>query len=129
MAAAHSTSKLRSGRNLAKPKVGRRKKPATPVSDVPSRGSHGRSHARTRQAIRVADALRAFLESEREQLMKVESLLVCARKAMELEPKPTEAYYPDVLGLAADVLRRRVVNLDELLLDGVVPRESARSNR
>jgi hypothetical protein len=128
MAAAHSTSKLRSGRNLAKPKAGRRKKPAAPVNGVLPRTAD-ESAGRTRQPIRIADALRVFLQSEREELMKVESLLVCARKAMELEPKPTEAYYPDVLGLAADVLRRRVVNLDELLLDGVVPRESARSNR
>jgi len=33
----------------------------------------------------------------------------------------TGPYYPDVIELAADILRQRVVNLDELLLDGLLP--------
>ena len=129
MAIGHSTSKARSGRNLANSKVGRRKTAPGRVSDSPSQSSDGLSRAGTRQPIRIADALQVFLKSEQEHLMQVESLVVCAKKAMELEPGPWGAYYPDVLGLAADVLRRRVINLDELLLDGMVPRESARSNR
>jgi hypothetical protein len=39
---------------------------------------------------------------------------------MQVEHGATGPYYPDVLGLVADILRRRVVNLDELLLRGVV---------
>jgi hypothetical protein len=127
MAIAHS--KARSGGNRPKAHIRRSKTAADAAKGKPLKDLDTKKPAEAWRPIRVADALRAFLESEREELMKVESLLVCARKAMELEPKPTEAYYPDVLGLAADVLRRRVVNLDELLLDGVVPRESARSNR
>jgi hypothetical protein len=54
-------------------------------------------------------------------VIKVQSLLVCIAQAMESEHGPKGPYYPDVVELAADMLRRRVVNLDELLLDGLVP--------
>ena len=65
-----------------------------------------------------------FLESERDAVIKVQSLLVCVGQAMEFEHSATGPYYPDIVELAADILRRRVVNFDELLLDGVVPADT-----
>jgi hypothetical protein len=35
--------------------------------------------------------------------------------------RPAGPYYPDVVGLAQDLLKGRVINLDELLLDGRLP--------
>jgi hypothetical protein len=69
--------------------------------------------------------LRLFLKSEQEVLIKTQSLIVCVTKAMEPEHGPGGPYYPDILELAAKMLRQRVVNLDELLLDGVVPENAA----
>jgi hypothetical protein len=44
---------------------------------------------------------------------------------MEFQHPARGPYYPDILELAAKMLRQRVVNLDELLLDGVVPEDAA----
>jgi hypothetical protein len=125
MAIAHSTSKARPGRNPAKPRVRGLKKSTRRVSDAPLRGSDRRSPAGSRHAVRIAARLRVFLGSERDAVIKVQSLLVCIGQAMEFEHPARGPYYPDIVGLAADILRKRVVNLDELLLDGVVPEESA----
>jgi hypothetical protein len=65
--------------------------------------------------------LRRFLEAEQEVLIKTQSLIVCVTKAMEPEHGPGGPYYPDILELAAKLLRQRVVNLDELLLWGQLP--------
>jgi hypothetical protein len=56
----------------------------------------------------------------------VQSLLVCIGQAIELEHPAKGPYYPEIVGLAADILRQRVVNFDELLLDGVVPVDQGR---
>lgn len=53
--------------------------------------------------------------------MKTQSLLVCIAQAMHAEHLPTGPYYPDVVRLAQDLLKSRVFNLDELLLDGRLP--------
>jgi hypothetical protein len=66
-------------------------------------------------------ALRAFLESERDILVQTQSLLVCIAQAMGDEHAPTGPYYPDVIGLAQELLKGRVFNLDELLLDWRLP--------
>jgi hypothetical protein len=124
MAIVHSTSKAGLGVNRPKAKVRRRKKSASRVSSAPARNSDGQSQPGTRRAICIAAPLRAFLESERDALIKAQSLLVCITTAMESEHGATGPYYPDVIGIAADSLRRRVVNLDELLLAGVVPEET-----
>jgi hypothetical protein len=113
--------KASSGRSLAKAEVRRRKKSADRVSSESSRNSDGQSQSGIRRAIHIAAPLRVFLGSERDALIKAQSLLVCVMTAMELEHSATGPYYPDVLGLAADLLRRRVVNFDELLLDGLMP--------
>jgi hypothetical protein len=59
-------------------------------------------------------------------VIKVQSLLVCIGQAMEFEHGATGPYYRDIVGLAADILRQRVVNLDELLLDGLLPANQGR---
>jgi hypothetical protein len=40
---------------------------------------------------------------------------------MHVEHLPTGPYYPDVVGLAGDLLKARVFNFDELLLDERLP--------
>ena len=54
-------------------------------------------------------------------MVKTQSLLVCIAQAMGGDHAPTGPYYPDVVGLAQDLLKSRVFNLDELLLDGRLP--------
>jgi len=48
-------------------------------------------------------------------------LSLCSATAMEEDHPLKGPYYPDVVGLVADLLRRQVVYLDDLLLDGVLP--------
>jgi hypothetical protein len=71
--------------------------------------------------VRIAARLRVFLGSERDAVIKAHSLVVCVTTAMQMEHGATGPYYPDILELVAKMLRQRVVNFDELLLDGVVP--------
>jgi hypothetical protein len=40
---------------------------------------------------------------------------------------PTGPYYPEVVGLAQELLKGRVFNLDELLLDGRLPAGNTKS--
>jgi hypothetical protein len=61
------------------------------------------------------------IESERDVLLKTQSLLVCIAQAMHVGHLPAGPYYPDVVGLAQELLRSRVSNPDELLLDGRLP--------
>ena len=120
MATAHSTSKGRSGRNRLHSGAGRRKTVGAPPNTahrqmMPDLADQGRS-------VRIRGALREFLESEREFLLKAQSLLLCIAQAMGDARHPvTGPYYPDVVELASDLVRRRAVNLDELLLDGRLP--------
>lgn len=71
--------------------------------------------------IRLRGTLKAFLESERDALVSADSLLKCIAQAMECGTGPSGPYYPDVIGLAVNLLKRRAANLDELLLDGRLP--------
>jgi hypothetical protein len=69
--------------------------------------------------LRIRGALRKFLESELGFLTKAQSLLMCIAHSMDESTQPdTGPYYPDVIGLASDLLGRRAVNLDEMLLAG-----------
>jgi hypothetical protein len=120
MAIVHSTSKSSLGRNPAKTAVWRRKKSGTRARVASPRNSDAQSLAGIRRLIFIPAPLRVFLGSERAALIKAQSLVVCVTTAMQVEHGATGPYYPDVLGLVADILRRRVVNLDELLLNGVV---------
>lgn len=77
---------------------------------------------RPQTSISVPGRLRPFLESEREFLLKAYSLLECITHSMEHTEHPVVGpYYPDVLGLASNLIKQRTRNLDELLLDGRLP--------
>jgi hypothetical protein len=122
MATLHSTSKHRVGRSRpSKPRIGatirkRLAKQGRKTSGVSERGT----------AIRIRGRLREFLDSEQGFLLKAESLLLCIAKSMDDSSHPcTGPYYPDVVELAADLVKRRSVKLDELLLDGYVVADKA----
>jgi len=108
MATAHSTSKGRKTRNRP---PGRRSKALASVSP---RGTNA-------PTLHIPIRLRVFLKSERDVLVKTQSLLACIAQAMHVEHLPAGPYYPDVVALAGDLLKGRVFNLDELLLDGRLP--------
>jgi hypothetical protein len=126
MAIVHSTSKAGLGRNPAKAGVRGRKKSGTRARVALPQNSDAQSPTGIRRAISIPAPLRVFLGSERDALIKAQSLLVCIAQAMEVRHGAKGPYYPDVIGLAADILRQRVVNLDELLLDGLVPADPGR---
>lgn len=118
MATAHSTGKGRSSRNRPpRPRAGARRRThptqqGREMSEAPERGP----------PIRVRGRLRQFLESEQGLLLKAESLLLCIAKSMDGCAQPsTGPYYPDVVTLAAELVKRRAVNIDQLLLDGRLP--------
>jgi hypothetical protein len=70
----------------------------------------------------VPACLRPFLESERDSLVKAQSLLECIAHSMDHAEHPVLGpYYPDVARLASDLIKQRTKNLDELLLDGRLP--------
>jgi hypothetical protein len=119
--AAVQSTRTSSSRDLAKPKALQRNKSAHRSGVASRRNSDEQSQIGSARRVSIPPALRAFLGSERDVLIRVQSLLVCVTAAMEVEHSPTGPYYPDVVGLAADILRRRVVNMDELLLDGALP--------
>ena len=73
-------------------------------------------------AIRIGGRFRQFLQSEQALLLKAESLLLCITKSMDDCTHPiTGPYYPDVVTLAAELVKRRAINIDQLLLDGRLP--------
>ncbi len=118
MATVHSTSKGRLSRNRpSKPRAGapRRRYPTQrdrEKSEAPGRGT----------PIRIRGRLRQFLESEQGLLLKAESLLLCIAKSLDDCAHPiTGPYYPDVVALAAELIKRRALNIDQLLLDGRLP--------
>jgi hypothetical protein len=69
--------------------------------------------------LRIRGRLRQFLSSEQGFLLKTQSLLLCIAKSMDDDSHPTTGpYYPDVVELASDLIKQRIKNIDELLLDG-----------
>jgi hypothetical protein len=118
MATAHSTSKGRSGRNRpSKPSSGARsrRRAAKQEQAKPQASDRGAS-------IRIRGRLREFLSAEQGFLLKAESLLLCIAKSVDDSSHPsTGPYYPDVIELASELLRRRAESIDELLLDGRLP--------
>jgi hypothetical protein len=115
MATTHSTSKGRSGRN-------REPTPRSGPAIRKRRTKQIRGEARTSDrdaAIRIRGRLRDFLDAEQGFLLKVESLLLCISTSMDDSTHPsTGPYYPDVVELASEIVRRRARSFDELLLDG-----------
>jgi hypothetical protein len=72
--------------------------------------------------MRIRGRMREFLDLEHGFLLKVESLLLCMAKSMDDSDHPiTGPYYPDVVELACELVRRRARRFDELLLDGRLP--------
>jgi hypothetical protein len=70
----------------------------------------------------IRGRLREFLSAEQRILLKAESLLLCVAKSMDDSAHPsTGPYYPDVIELAAELLRRRADGIDELLIDSRLP--------
>jgi hypothetical protein len=68
---------------------------------------------------RISGRFREFLASELGFLRKAQSLLECIANSMDDSTHPsTGPYYPDVLEVATDLIRRRAADLDELSLDG-----------
>jgi hypothetical protein len=65
----------------------------------------------------VPEALHEAIEEERGNLSKTESLLGCLAISMEYESDPATApHYPDVAGLARDLLKQSIDRLDSLNL-------------
>jgi hypothetical protein len=72
--------------------------------------------------MRIPGRLREFLDAEHGFLLKVDSLLLCIAKSMDDSAHPTTGpYYPDVVELASELVRRRARSFDDLLLDGRLP--------
>lgn len=62
------------------------------------------------------------MQSEQGFLLKMQSLLLCIAHSMDEGSHPsTGPYYPDVVELASELIGRRAVNFDDLLLDGRLP--------
>jgi hypothetical protein len=140
MATAHSTGKARSGRNRpSKTKTARRsrthkapglRKRKTNNGQSSGPGNKQRDRQRRvepqgsdrRAAIPIPSRLREFLDAEHGFLLKVDSLLLCIAKSMDDSAHPiTGPYYPDVVELASDLVRRRADTFDDLLSDGRLP--------
>ena len=75
----------------------------------------------------VPAALHEAIEAERGSLSKAESLLGCLAISMEHETDPATApYYPDVAGLARDLLKQSIDRLDSLNLQKRLTRNKVR---
>jgi hypothetical protein len=132
LATVRSKSKSERVRNPAvKPPVSgrsRRHRKRRKSAGAPPKGGHRHENKQGRKktqpvdgatTLRIRGALRKFLESELGFLTKAQSLLMCIAHSMDESTQPdTGPYYPDVIGLASDLLGRRAVNLDEMLLAG-----------
>jgi hypothetical protein len=136
MAAAHSTLKAGSGRNppLKRPQTPKftnrsktaakgRKPPTTPTppaqgpittrepgSEVTDRGVR----------IRVRGRLQEMIRAQMFNLEKAESILRCLVLSMDTRPVDAEPpYYPDIVEVAGDLIKRSLVDLD-VLYDGYI---------
>jgi hypothetical protein len=75
----------------------------------------------------VPEALHEAIEAERGSLSKAESLLGCLAISLEHEADPATApYYPDVAGLARDLLKQSIDRLDSLNLQKRLARHKVR---
>lgn len=139
MATLHSTSKIRSGRNsplknpAIQPKSASRSK--TPINRRNTKPVQARPHvkgsttpgrpgseiAERGSRIRVRGRLRDMIQAELRNLGRVESILRCLALSMEYESlDPESPYYPDVVEVAGDLIKRSLVDLD-VLYDGYIP--------
>jgi len=135
MAAIHSTLKARSGRNpplktgipksanRAKAPAQRRKTPSVPTSLAqgpialkPVSAAAGRG-----ARVRVRGRLQEMIQAELRNLGRAESVLRCLALSMDCEPlDPESPYYPDVVEVVGDLVKRSLVDLD-VLYAGYIP--------
>jgi hypothetical protein len=136
MAAAHSTVKARSGRNLppttgtpkaanrAKAPAQRRKPPSapTPPAQGPITTRKPGSEVAIRGArIRVRGLLQDMIRVEMFNLEKAASVLRCLVLSMDTRPVDREPpNFPDVVEVAGDLIERSLADLD-VLYDGYLP--------
>ena len=135
MADTHSTSKGRSGRNFppeaGKPKFATRTRVSAELRRIPTepnvRGrvpgptrKGGREAAEFGPRIRVRGRLREMIRAEMFNLEKAESILRCLAMSMETGGVDAESpYYPDIVEVASDLIKRSLVDLD-VLYDGYI---------
>jgi hypothetical protein len=135
MAAVHSTLKARSGRNppvktgipksanRAKASAPRRKTPsvATSLAQGPITLKPGSAVAGRGARVRVRGRLQEMIQAELRNLGRAESVLRCLALSMDCEPlDPESPYYPDVVEVVDDLVKRSLVDLD-VLYDGYIP--------
>jgi hypothetical protein len=136
MATAHSTLKAGSGRNpslktgapkaanRAKAPAQRRKTQPTPsplAQGAATRGRPGSEVAQRGARIRVRGRLQDMIRAELFNLGKAESVLRCLALSMDTQPLDTESpWYPDVVEVVGDLVKRSLVDLD-VLYDGYMP--------
>jgi len=120
MANVHSKAKLRPRHTPAKPQIRQSKNLAARTKVAPHNPPAG-AQREPHRPIHLSASLRTFLTSERDLLIKAEAVLLCSSTAMESNHPLTGPYYPDVIELAANLIRRQVVHLDDLLTDGTLP--------
>jgi hypothetical protein len=124
MASAGSASKGRSGRNRgSKFGAGQAEmaEPARPETAHRYQSKPGPMHPQSPElgsTIRIEGDLRAFLASEQEALARTQALLLCIARSIETSRETFDGpYYPGVVELASELVRRRIFNLAELLDD------------
>jgi hypothetical protein len=120
MANVHSMAKVGRGHNQAMPLLRRPKKSSGGMKVAPHELTDRGQHA-THRPIKLSGPMRTFLASERDVLIKVEAVLRCSATAMESNHPLNGSYYPDAIQLAANLIRHRVIHLDDLLIDGTLP--------
>jgi hypothetical protein len=140
MATAHSTLKARSGRNPplktgTKPKSATRSNPGAKrrkTQPAQASGPHAKDPAAPGKSgsflvaergtrIRVRGRLQDMILVELGNLGRVESVLRCLALSMEYETMGIESpYYPDVVDVAGDLVKRSLADLN-VLYDGYLP--------
>ena len=135
MATAHSTVKVRSGRNspptTRTPKAGtrakapaqRRKTPSapTPPAQGPITRIPGAEVAVRGARVRVRGRLQDMIRAEMFNLEKAVSVLRCLGLSMDTRSEDGQLpNYPDVVEVAGDLIERSLADLD-VLYDGYIP--------
>lgn len=135
MAAIHSTLKARSGRNpppttgtpkaanRAKAPAQRRKTPSVPtaLAQGPITLKPGSAVAGRGARVRVRGRLQEMIQAELRNLGRAESVLRCLALSMDCEPlDPESPYYPDVVEVVGDLVKRSLADLD-VLYEGYIP--------
>ncbi|MGO9995826.1 MAG: hypothetical protein ACLPTF_25395 [Steroidobacteraceae bacterium] len=135
MATAHSTVKVRSGRNpplktgtpraanRAKAPAQRRKTPSapTPPAQGPITRIPGSEVAVRGARVRVRGRLQDMIRAEMFNLEKAVSVLRCLGLSMDTRSEDGQPpNYPDVVEVAGDLIERSLADLD-VLYDGYIP--------